>query len=77
MVATRAGEVGRIVVASPQVADLAEELQPFRSKCAVIPYALDPDQHAITAELATRVETLRRERSEPGVAGVSSSTHPP
>lgn len=36
----------RIVVASPQVAQLASELQPFQSKCLVIPYALDPDQHA-------------------------------
>src|SRR5262249_5503758 len=33
----------RIVVASPPVAEHASELQPFREKCVVVPYAIDPD----------------------------------
>jgi rhamnosyl/mannosyltransferase len=37
----------RIVVASPRVAEFASELQPYRGKCVVIPYGLDPDQHAV------------------------------
>ena len=55
----------RIVVASPQVADLAAELQPYRDKCMVIPYALDPDQHAMTPSIATRVAALKGESDEP------------
>lgn len=49
----------RIVVASPQVAQFAAELAPYRSKCVVIPYALDPDQHALTPARAERVQALR------------------
>ena len=48
----------RIVVASPQVAACAAELQPFRAKCTVIPYALDPDQHALTPEVGARVSEI-------------------
>ncbi len=55
----------RIVVASPQVAQLASELQPFQSKCLVIPYALDPDQHALTPAVAPRVEAIRAEDARP------------
>ncbi len=55
----------RIVVASPPVAALATELQPFREKCVVIPYALEPDQHAMTAAIAPRVHEIRAERPEP------------
>lgn len=54
-----------VVVASPQVAQFADELQPFRSKCVVIPYAIDPDQHALTPALATRVEAIRAEDPRP------------
>jgi rhamnosyl/mannosyltransferase len=57
----------RIVVASPQVAEQASELQPFRDKCVVIPYALDPDQHALTPERATRVADIRAAHAEPMV----------
>jgi len=57
----------RIVVASPQVAQFADELQPFLSKCVVIPYALDPDQHALTPALATRVAAIRSEDARPMV----------
>lgn len=57
----------RIVVASPQVAQFASELQPFQSKCVVIPYALDPDQHALTSAIAARVDTIRAEDPRPMV----------
>jgi rhamnosyl/mannosyltransferase len=49
----------RIVVASPQVAEYAEELQPFRDKCTVIPYALDPDQHKPSPAMNARVTEIR------------------
>lgn len=49
----------RIVVASPQVAQYASELQPFRDKCVVIPYAMNPDQHAPTPAHAERIAALR------------------
>ncbi len=55
----------RIVVASPQVAQLANELQPFQSKCVVIPYALNPDQHALTPAVAPAVEAIRAEDPRP------------
>jgi glycosyltransferase involved in cell wall biosynthesis len=55
----------RIVVASPQVRELAAELRPFREKCVVIPYAIDPHQHDATPEIAVRVAQLKAESSEP------------
>ena len=55
----------RIVVASPAVAALAAELQPYRDKVVVVPYALDPDQHAPTAAVAGRVRAVRDESPEP------------
>ncbi len=55
----------RIVVASPPVADAAAELQPFRHKCVVIPYAIDPDQHALTASRRARVHAIRAEGQQP------------
>lgn len=55
----------RIVVASPQVAEQASELQPYRDKCVVIPYALDPDQHALTPARAARAASIHAERAEP------------
>lgn len=57
----------RIVVASPQVANMAKELQPYRDKCVVIPYAIDPDQHAWNPALEARVKAIRAERPEPVV----------
>jgi rhamnosyl/mannosyltransferase len=55
----------RIVVASPPVKAYAEELQPYREKCVVIPYALDPEQSALTPEVRVRVDAIRAERAEP------------
>lgn len=55
----------RIVVASPPVAQHAVELQDFREKCVVVPYGIDPDEHALADENRARVEQIRRERPEP------------
>lgn len=55
----------RIVVASPQVAEHAEELQPFRSKCVVVPYAVDPEQHAPTADVRARAAAIASESRRP------------
>lgn len=55
----------RIVVASPPIAEHAAELQPYRQKCVVIPYAIDPDQHALTPALSARVAEIREARPEP------------
>ena len=55
----------RIVVASPQVAEYAEELQPFRNKCVVVPYAMDPDQHAPSPEVRERAAAIAAESQQP------------
>jgi rhamnosyl/mannosyltransferase len=55
----------RIIVASPPVKEYAEELKEFRDKCVVIPYAIDPDQSALTDDIRARVEQIRNERPEP------------
>jgi glycosyltransferase involved in cell wall biosynthesis len=55
----------RVVVTSPPMIEIAEELQPFRDKCVVIPLALDPDQHALTPEIAARAHAIRRESTDP------------
>jgi rhamnosyl/mannosyltransferase len=57
----------RIVVASPQVKALAAEMQPFRDKIDVIPYAVDPNQHAPTPAIESRISELRHEQAEPMV----------
>lgn len=55
----------RIIVASPPVREHAGELQEFRDKCVVIPYALDPDQSALTDATRARALAIREERREP------------
>ena len=57
----------RVIVTSPRMIDIAEELRPYRDKCVAVPLALDADQHALTPALAPRVEALRQERPEPMV----------
>lgn len=59
------GLADRIVVASPPMLDHAVELQPYRGKCTVIPYAIDPDQHALTDTMRTRVHAIRSAKPEP------------
>ena len=49
----------RIVVASPQVAEQAAELHPYRDKCVVIPYAMHPDQHKPTPADLDHIAELR------------------
>jgi glycosyltransferase involved in cell wall biosynthesis len=55
----------RIIVASPPMRDLAEELKDFRDKVVVIPYAIDPDQHALTPACLERVEAIRGQQQLP------------
>lgn len=57
----------RIVVASPPLADSADELQPFRHKCVVIPYALEARPPALTAATSARAEAIRKESRSPVV----------
>ena len=54
----------RIVVASPPMIDHADELRPYRNKCIVIPYAIDPDQQSAQVDLE-RVRAIRSERPGP------------
>lgn len=55
----------RIVVASPAVAEHADELREFRDKCIVVPYGIDASQNAMTEDCRIRVERIRAERPEP------------
>jgi len=55
----------RIIVASPPMRDLAEELRDFRDKVVVIPYAIDPDQHALTPTCCRLVEEIRGQHALP------------
>jgi rhamnosyl/mannosyltransferase len=55
----------RIVVASPPMIDVAEELKDFRAKAVVIPYAIDPDQYAHDPNICERARRIRAERQEP------------
>lgn len=55
----------RIVVASPPMLDHAAELQPYRDKCVVIPYAIDPERYATTAPTADRVGEVRGDDRRP------------
>ena len=45
--------------------DLAEELRDFRDKVVVIPYAIDPDQHARTPACDRLVEQIRGQHPLP------------
>jgi glycosyltransferase involved in cell wall biosynthesis len=55
----------RIIVASPPMRDLAEELRDFRDKVVVIPYAIDPDQHALTPACCRLVEEIGGQHALP------------
>ncbi len=55
----------RIVVTSPPMIDIAQELRPFRDKCVVVPLAVDPDQHRVTPAVAPRVASLKSESRAP------------
>jgi rhamnosyl/mannosyltransferase len=49
----------RIVVASPPIAEEAEEIRPFRAKCCVIPYAIDPARQTVTPSITRRIDELK------------------
>jgi glycosyltransferase involved in cell wall biosynthesis len=55
----------RIIVASPAMADTAEQLTGYRHKCVVIPYGIDPRTLAVTPAISGRVVALRRHRTAP------------
>ena len=55
----------RIVVASPPMIDVAEELKDFRGKAVVIPYAIDPDQYTHDPNICERARRIRAEHQEP------------
>jgi rhamnosyl/mannosyltransferase len=50
-----------IVVSSPALREHALELQPFRDKCAVIPFGIDRDRLALTPQIAASARALRDE----------------
>ncbi len=54
-----------IVVASPPMADLVAELRDFKHKLLVIPYAIDPDQHALTPDICERARAIRAGGRQP------------
>jgi glycosyltransferase involved in cell wall biosynthesis len=49
----------RIIVASPQVAEQAEELKDFQDKCVVIPYGIHLETSAPSEEMQRRVREIR------------------
>lgn len=49
----------RIVVSSPNLAEYAAELQPFRDKCIVIPFGIDRSRLDATPDIARRAAELR------------------
>jgi glycosyltransferase involved in cell wall biosynthesis len=55
----------RIIVASPSMAEGAEQLAPYRHKCVVIPYGIDPAPFAETPAIRARAVSLRGEGSTP------------
>ena len=55
----------RIVVASPPMLDHAVELQPFRTKCLVIPYALESGRQRPGTDVRQRVLQIRGESTTP------------
>ena len=55
----------RIIVASPSMAERAEQLAPYRHKCVVIPYGIDTAPLALTAAVRARAASLRAELGTP------------
>jgi glycosyltransferase involved in cell wall biosynthesis len=55
----------RIIVASPPVAEYADELKDFRDKCVVIPYAIEPEPWPPSDEVQRRVREIRTDRTGP------------
>jgi glycosyltransferase involved in cell wall biosynthesis len=55
----------RIIVASPSMAEQAEQLAGYRHKCAVIPYGIDAMPLADTPAVRARACAIRRELGTP------------
>jgi glycosyltransferase involved in cell wall biosynthesis len=55
----------RIIVASPSMAQQAEQLAGYRHKCAVIPYGIDGSPLADTPDVRARACAIRRELGTP------------
>jgi rhamnosyl/mannosyltransferase len=55
----------RIIVASPSMAESAEQLAAYRHKCVVIPYGIDTAPLAATPAVRARAATLRGGLGEP------------
>jgi glycosyltransferase involved in cell wall biosynthesis len=55
----------RIIVASPNMVEGAEQLKDHRRKCVVIPYGIDPAPLACTPSLLARAAALRDELGTP------------
>ena len=49
----------RLIVASPPMVDIAEELKDFRDKTVVIPYGIDPEQHMLTNDVEAQARQIR------------------
>lgn len=54
----------RVIVSSPDLAEHAAELQPFRGKCVVVPFGIDRARLEATPAVVARAEALRA--AEPG-----------
>jgi glycosyltransferase involved in cell wall biosynthesis len=55
----------RIIVASPPMAEHAEQLAGHRDKCTVIPYGIDAARFACTPGMAARAAEIRRHHGAP------------
>jgi glycosyltransferase involved in cell wall biosynthesis len=54
----------RVIVASPRMAEHAEQLRHHRGKCTVIPYGIDASRYACTDDVAARAAEIRRQHGE-------------
>ena len=57
--------VDRIVVGSPQMIEISPFLAPHAAKCRVVPFAIDTDTYAGTAQSRVRAEQLRAGHQRP------------
>jgi rhamnosyl/mannosyltransferase len=55
----------RIIVASPPMAETAEQLADHRDKCVVVPYGIDVAPFEMTPEMTARVAAIRADARRP------------
>lgn len=58
-------KVDRIVVTSPEMLQHSALLQPFRSKCEIIPLGIDVKAFALTPQVASAAQAIRRRYGDP------------